>query len=197
MAKEEYIVDGYQFSNKAEYDRAKREKETIAYLTAKTDISDRKALLKIYNRSVEKGSFQTIIGQQFLTELRKQLVGSGIVSEDTLAPIRIVSGSSSERDSVSQDKKEIERELVRYQKAYENAVAHRTIKNMLITVLVLVIVGMLVITATSQYSVFTYFTDYKTKIRNEVVDEMENWQKELEEREANLEKREADIQTGE
>lgn len=191
MAEEKNVVDGYQFVNREEYERAKKEKETIAYLMANTDTTDMKALLRIYNRSVDKNSFQTIIGQQFLHGLRQRLVGSKVVSEDTLAPIQIVSEEakvSSKADKASASKAE------RYKKAYENEVANQKIKNLLIGVLLVVIIAMIGITAASRYSVFTYFTDYKTDIRNEVVDEMEEWQKQLESREKELEQREAALE---
>lgn len=190
MAKEEYILDGYLFSSRSEFDRAKKEKETITYLTANTDQTDRKAMLRIYNRSVEKESFQTVIGWQYLHELRRQLVESRIVSEDTLAPIKApslaqnASAVGSERDA--QAKKQVER----YKNAYENAVANRRISNMVIGVLIAVIIGMVILTATTKYSVFTYFTDYKTKMRNEVIDELNDWEKQLEQRESELKKQE-------
>lgn len=188
MEKGQYILDGYQFVNQAEYDRAKKEKETIAYLMANTDTADMKALLKIYNRSVEKKSFQTIIGQQFLYDLRKRLIGSQIVSEDTLAPVQIL---SEEKGGLQKADKDAAAQISRYKSAYENAVANRKIKNILIGVLIAVIIGMIGITAASRYSVFTYFTDYETKMRNEIIDEMESWQKQLDDREEELNQREA------
>lgn len=196
MEKEEYILDGYQFSGRAEYDRAKKEKETIAYLTANTDTSDMKALLKIYNRSVAKDSFQTVIGQHYLYNMRKRLIGSGLVSEEMLGPIRIrgVRETSGRVRGSSGGEKASPDQAARYKNLYENAVADRKIKNILIGVLVCVIIGMVVITATTKYSVLTYFTDYKTEIRNEVTDEMEAWKSELEQKEAELERREEQLQ---
>ncbi len=187
MAKDGYILDGYQFKDQQEFQRAKKEKETIAYLMANTDSSDMKALLKIYNRSVDKQSFQTIIGQQFLCDLRKRLVGSGLVSEDTLAPIQIVSegnvaGKSGDKAAAAKVEK--------YKEAYEDAVAGQKIKNIIIAALIVIIIGMVAITASTRYSVFTYFTNYEEDIRNEIIDEMQQWEKELEEREKALEQTE-------
>lgn len=188
MAKEEYILDGYLFSGQAEYQRAKKEKETIAYLTANTDSNDMKALLKLYNRSVEKDSFQTIIGQQYLYNVRQRLIASRIVSADMLAPIRLP-GNTGRFAAMAGEP--LEKGVAeRYKRLYENAVANRKIKNMLIAVLIIVMIGMIIITATSRYSVFTYFTDYKSELREEIADEMEEWQKELEQREQELDQRE-------
>lgn len=191
MAKEGYVLEGYQFKNQQEYDRAKKEKETIAYLMANTDSSDMKALLKIYNRSVDKQSFQTIIGQQFLCDLRKRLIGSQLVSEDTLAPIRVSSASGNEKNA---GEKLNEKKVEKYKEAYENAVAGQKIKNLIIAGLIVVILGMVAITASTRYSVFTYFTNYEENIREEVIDEMQKWEKELEEREKALEQKESALQ---
>lgn len=191
MAKEGYVLEGYQFKNQQEYDRAKKEKETIAYLMANTDSSDMKALLKIYNRSVDKQSFQTIIGQQFLCDLRKRLIGSQLVSEDTLAPIRVSSASGNEKNA---GEKSNEKKVEKYKEAYENAVAGQKIKNLIIAGLIVVILGMVAITASTRYSVFTYFTNYEENIREEVIDEMQKWEKELEEREKALEQKESALQ---
>ena len=191
MAKEGYVLEGYQFKNQQEYDRAKKEKEIIAYLMANTDSSDMKALLKIYNRSVDKQSFQTIIGQQFLCDLRKRLIGSQLVSEDTLAPIRVSSASGNEKNA---GEKSNEKKVEKYKEAYENAVAGQKIKNLIIAGLIVVILGMVAITASTRYSVFTYFTNYEENIREEVIDEMQKWEKELEEREKALEQKESALQ---
>lgn len=188
MAKEGYILEGYQFKSQQEYDRAKKEKETIAYLMANTDTSDMKALLKIYNRSVDKQSFQTIIGQQFLYDLRKKLVGSQLVSEDTLAPIRIAADGNA--GGKSEDKAAAAK-AEKYKEAYEDAVAGQKIKNLIIVVLIVIIIGMVAITASTRYSVFTYFTNYEEDIRNEIIDEMQQWEQELDEREKTLEQRES------
>jgi hypothetical protein len=187
MAKEEYILDGFLFENRQQYDRAKKEKETIAYLTANTDSSDMTALLKVYNRSVEKGSFRTIIGQQYLYNLKRRLEGSGIVDKDTLSPIKVSQTVPGEKKNTSgQTKGTGNQQAARYKALYENEVANRKVKNIIIFFLILIIAGMIAITVTSRYTVYTYFTDYKTKIRNEVEDELEDWQNDLEQREQEL-----------
>ncbi len=189
MEKEKYVINGYQFQTRAEYERAGKEKETIAYLTANTDMTDMKAVLKLYNRSVEKEAFRTIIGLEFLCNMRKKLIASKIASEDTLAPVTVP--GTGRAAGAGREKQEGQGKDI-YKERYENAVANQKIKNILITVLALVIIAMLIITWTSKYTVFTYFTDYKNDIRNEVIDEMEEWQQELEEREKALEDQEPD-----
>lgn len=78
-----YCLDGYQFLTKREFERAHKEKETISYLKETIRSGKPKELLKVYNRSVEKHAFCTVIGLQFLQELRTEILQSGIVGEDT------------------------------------------------------------------------------------------------------------------
>lgn len=188
---EKYEMDGYIFRNGKDYERAKKEKETIAYLSANTDLTDMKAVYQIYKRSVDKGSFQTIFGLNYLEDLRKRLLGSGTVTEDLLEPIpvgKIVTIVPDKHMTME------ERKFEELQEAYEKARSGKIIKNFLIAVL-LVIVGVMLFTSyQSQYSIFTFFTDYKEEMRGEIVDEYESWEQELEEREASLEKREKELE---
>ena len=197
-----YVLDGYSFSTMAEYERAKKEKETIAYVSANTDMSNMKEVYKVYKLAVEKKSFQTVFGLGFMQDLRSRLVGSGIIPEDVLEPVpvgrpvSVVQARRPEGESPGSantagkmGSTAAEREIKKYREAYQKAKAGSIIKNFLIVVLVLVVGGMLYITSKYQYSILTYFTDYEEKIRNEIVDEYEEWEKQLEEREKELEKR--------
>lgn len=134
MAREEYILDDYLFLEKEEYERARQEEETMEYLTANIG-DDKKELLKIYNRAVEKRSFQTVIGLQLLYDLRHRLIESGIVSEDILAPIPVGAADGDKTSGQEQHYKEL----------YEDAVAASRMKNMVIGVLVFMILGMIII----------------------------------------------------
>ena len=187
-----YTLEGFSFLTAADYERAKKEKETIAYLSANTDMADMKAIYKIYKLSIEKKSFQTVFGLNYLDDLRKRLVGSGTVTEDMLDPIpvaKVVVGAKQSEQTVA------DKTLQKYEEEYQKAKAGSIIKNFLIVVLVIVIVGMLLITSKNQYSVFTYFTNYKEEMRNEIVDELEQWENELNEREAALLEKEKGLQT--
>ena len=185
----QYTVDGYVFQNASDYERALKEKETIAYLSANTDMANMKDVYKIYKLSVEKKSFQTVFGLVFLEELRKRLLGSETVTEDILEPIQtgrivMVCMEMSAKSGAEA------RELNKYKEAYQKAKSGSVIKNFLILVLIVVIGVMLFITSRNQYSIFTYFTNYEENIRNEIVNEYEEWQQQLEEKEKELEERE-------
>ncbi|MDO4167739.1 MAG: hypothetical protein Q4D32_10075 [Eubacteriales bacterium] len=195
MNKDEYQIEGFSFRSREDYQRAMKEKETVAYLKANTRPGDGKALLKVYNRSIEKESFRTVIGIEYLVELRKQLIASGIVTADALAPVPVRSGTVSEsgKDTYSASIG-LEQQVKRYKAAYESARVGRAVKNMTIIILLVVIFVMVFMTYKSQYSVFTYFTNYKEDMRNELIDEYEHWQQELEQKEQELDDREASLQ---
>ena len=188
-----YTIEGYVFQDASDYERAMKERETIAYLSANTDMANMKEIYKIYKLSVEKKSFQTIFGLVFLEELRNRLIGSQTVTEDLLEPIptgRVLTVSSPKPSGGGADAKE----LKKYKEAYQKAKSGSLIKNFLIAVLVVVVGVMFFITSQNQYSIFTYFTNYEEDIRNEVVNEFEEWQQQLDEREKELDEREEKLQ---
>lgn len=183
-----YELDGYAFLDAADLERAKKEKETIAYISAKTDITDMKALYKIYKSAVEKKSFQTVFGLEYIKDIRDRLVGSGAVTEDILEPIPVgkviiktAAGNTNSKEEKQPKKQQEDMEKLRFQ---------NIVKNFLIAVLVVVIGVMLFVTYNYKYSIFTYFTNYEEKIRNEIADEYKEWESQLEEREKALEEKE-------
>lgn len=194
MAKEKYVLDGYRFGSKEEFQRAKKEKETIMYITANTNMASGKEMYQVYEKAVSKKSFQTVFGMKFLEELRKRLIESKIVTEDMLEPIPTGKAVENPKGKETLSEKAIERKLQKYQEECERAKAGSVIKNFLIGVLIVIIIAMIVITYKSQYSVFTYFTDYKENMREELIDEYENWEKQLQKKEAKLEKQKKELQ---
>lgn len=190
-----YVIEGFVFQNRNEYERAQKERETIAYLSANTDMTDMKAVYKLYKHAVEKRSFQTVFGLKYMEELRKKLVGSGIVTEDVLPPVpvaRVLVAGKQPASPVSAEEKQLDE----YKAAYEKAKSGSLIKNMLIIVLLLLIAVMVFITYKNQYSIFTYFTDYKEDMREEILNEYEEWEQELQQREKKLEERENAVENG-
>ena len=183
--KDEFVIDGYVFASRTEYDRAKKEQETVLYISANTNMTDMKEVYKIYKTAVEKKAFQTIFGLKFMESLRKKLADSGIVEEDVLEPIPVAKVYAGGKKNVAADTAS-KRQVEQYKEKYERAKSGSIIKNILIAVLVVVIALMLFFTYKSQYSVFTYFTDYKENMREELLNEYEEWEAELREREEQL-----------
>lgn len=185
MADKRYIVDGYIFDDKEMFERAKKEKESITQIVSSTNMDDGTELLKIYNKSIEKRAFKTIIGYRFLGGLRKKLVDDEVVSANDLHPIPV---AARKVEIVEETEFSEEIKKAKEMQAAENAATEKTkIYRVIITFLVIMIIGIVVITLKSKYTVFTYFTNYEQNIRDEVENEYVQWQEDLEKREKELE----------
>lgn len=196
MADSQYKINDFIFDSKAEYERAKKEKETIAYIRANTDLNNKKELLKVYNKSVSKGSFQTVFGYLFLQELRQQIVAAGVAGEEMLAAVP-VKYAPKDGLEVKLSTDASAKEVRRYKLLYEEIRDRNKILKMAVGFLLIVIVAMVAITYQSKYSVFTYFTDYEHTIRTEIEDEYAKWQKSIQQREDAVKQKEAELGIGE
>ncbi len=194
-ADDKNVVDGYFFSSSTEYARAAKEKETIEYLMANTDMTDMKSVLKIYNRAVEKKSFRTVVGLEFIRNIRNRLVASGIASDDDLRAVPVpppAGGARAAKDAAqAEGDAAAKAQAEKYKLAYENAATGKTIRNIIIVFLAIIIIAIMAISYNGKYSIFTFFTDYKSEMENELLDKYESWETQLEEREKELDEREA------
>lgn len=89
MKEYEYIVCGYCFNDQEEYSRAQKEAENMNYIRSNTDLANPKIVLKLYHKLIERNTFQTMVGYEFLKELRAKIVTAGLVREKELQPIPI------------------------------------------------------------------------------------------------------------
>lgn len=190
----EQTIDGFKFSSKKEYERACKEKETIEYIVANTNMSDMKAVLKVYNKAVDKKSFQTVIGLEFVQNMRKRLISSGIVTEKQIANVPIIQKKVEAGSKVSIDKDVAVKNMEKYKNAYEAEKAGRKIRNMAIAFLTVLLIAVIIITVKSKYSVFTYFTDYELNMENELIDKYEKWEQTLSDKEKILDKKEKELE---
>ena len=185
---DEWIVDGFVFQDRKEYERALKEKDIIVVIKNKVNLNESKAALKAYNRFVSENTFRTPYGFHFLAQLRESMIQNGFVTEEMLAPIRI-----QEKKAVLPPvkKKVIPQDFPeegKYEQLYKDEKSKTKKFKITVIALVVLIVAIFVITIKSQYSVFTYFTDYKAKMEEELVNKYEAWENELDQREAELEK---------
>ena len=190
----EMVLDGFKFSSKKEFERAMKEKETIAYIVANTNMSDMRAVLKVYNKAIDKKAFQTVVGLEFVNNMRKKLISSGTVMEKNLAYVPVISKNTVIQKAPVKSRDETARDAEKYKKAYAEAITGKNIKNMAIAFLAALLVAIVIITVKSKYSVFTYFTDYKSNMENELIDKYEKWEQTLDERQKALEKEEKEQQ---
>ena len=172
-------IGSFQFESRETYDQAKKEYEMIQMLQDKVNLSEPKAALKVYNRFVAEHTFRTALGYSFLVELRQYIVDSGVVTDDGLLAIPVNEPQKRPLDTMpSRPNGES-----RFKRLYEHQkIISTRFKIALIAVCVLLI-GIVGITMKTRYSVFTYFTNYKQNMEEQLINKYEKWQTDLESRE--------------
>ncbi|MCH5266265.1 MAG: hypothetical protein J1F02_10230 [Lachnospiraceae bacterium] len=175
-------LDCFDFESREAYDRAEKESEKIRLIREKADLTDGKMALRFYNTAVSDKVFDTVAGYCFLMELRQTILDSGVATPDSLAQIPVKETIKTESDTIPQylysDK---------YQKLYEGQKLLNQKFKIALVAMIILLAGFVIINFRFEYSIFTYFTDYKTKMEEEIVDKYEHWESELEEREKKLE----------
>ncbi len=176
------VIDNLKFEDEKEYLQAMKELETIRNLENKMYLGDPKAALQLYNSAVSKKTFKTVIGYRFLLRLRDTIVSCGLVSDSALNPVPVVvSKKGIDRKSAKDD---LNADI--YRGLYQEEKKKKKLLYVLIVTLIVAIIGMFLVTINSKYSFITYFTDYENEIREDVINEYEEWEKSLNEREAAL-----------
>lgn len=177
-----YAIGAFRFESRETYDQAKKEADIIAMLDQKVDLSEPKTALKVYNKFVSQNTFSTVIGQAFLGQLRQVILESEIATADSLLPIPVKETQKRALDTMpSRPNGESKyKRLYEYQKTL-----NKKFKILLFAACILLI-GFVVVTIKTRYSVFTYFTNYKQQMEDEIVDKYEQWQSDLEDREKAL-----------
>lgn len=178
MAEKEWIIKGYQFFTYQEYEKAAKELETVTYIKAKLNLNDMNQVLKVYNGMIEKNMFYTMIGYEFLKQLRVLLVKNQVIDESILKPIPI-------QNIVTANTKEKKAEIAaeKYKTLYEGLQGKRDSSKIIIGILILMIGIMGAVTV--------YNNKNNTNYNEEkLIDKYESWQQQLEEKEQELEERE-------
>lgn len=165
-----FTYQGFTFQSEAELAEAKKEAEVVAYIRSQADLDDVKTALKLYNRLIEKGTLQTVLGISFLKELRSRVSGAGVVAESSLRPLPEPVKKEELQDKTKKSKDRKLMELYRERS-----------KNLTIAVVALCIV-IVALFAIRLFGTASPFTDYEQK----VLDEYAGWKEELVEKEENL-----------
>ncbi len=178
MAKEELIVDGFLFVHKKEAQMALRELSNIKTIKTKTDFNDKNALLELYNKLIEKELFKTVVGINFLSDIRKELLKDNYCRENELPAISIDSIFLDDQQSKG-DVEDIKLKLSQLEKVN---------KRLLIAVISMsiLILGIVVFLGTNQNVGYI-------NTENKILSKYSGWQQELEEREAAIEQKEAEL----
>lgn len=181
--KERFKLNGYTFDTKAEWEEAKKEEEAIGYIRAKTDLTDPAAALKIYSGLAEKKTFMTPVGMDFLRELKKSLLLSGIAAEDELPgiPVRLSPKKSRRAEEFSKDLDNKYKVLADY---YKDKLKNARIVIAVLGLVIAIMFGIAMLGPSSP------FVDAEVKLQNKYA----AWEQELKERENAVRQRELQLE---
>ena len=167
------------FESREAYDRAKKEAEFIRKAEETMDLTDAKTALKLYNKIVKEKIFSSVLGYEFLFELRNVIIESGVAKAENLAAVPVREIIKTENDTLEDRSIEVEK----FRHLYEGQKIINKKYKIGIIAFVLVLIGFVLVNFKLEYSVFTYFTNYKATMEEELVNKYEKWSEELQKRE--------------
>ena len=184
MKDQNYVVYGFKFETKDEFYKAQKEAETVEYLRAKTDLTDIKVVAKLYSGLINKNSFQTLVGYCFLNELRDIIIKSKAAPVEKIPIIPIITPQSSSTVETAEElvKDRMKQENHKLSEEIENYILRLKRTKIIIGFLAVIIIGMFVITLTSDNSPFKNTED-------RIVDNYAGWQQQLDQQDQELRER--------
>ena len=173
----ELIVDDFAFSSMEEANVARLEKDKIDRLNEKLVNADSEILYKVYNKSIEKNTFRTPVGLEFMKSIREKLKEDGAY-EDKLTPIPVIMTNNKAKDDEKND------DIKKYREDAKKNISLFRWSLFINLVLVVIIIVFFVITSTSKNpNIINY--------ENALVDKYSSWEEELKEREKVVREKEA------
>ena len=176
----ELIVGDYMFSTLEEANVAKLELDKIQKLTEKLVDADDEMLFKVYNRSIEKNTFRTPVGLEFMKALKKRLEKSRKIKDNVLPiPVSVNNLEISEAKEKEDDIKKVRGDAKKYSSFFKWSL-------FINAVLVVVIIALFVITGTSKNpNIINY--------ENALIDKYSSWESDLTQKEKDLRIKEKEI----
>lgn len=95
-----YFIDGYVFETRADYEEALQEKKGINYLRSQLDLNNSEKTFQLYTELIEKKIFRTVIGMDYLKQLRNAVLKNSEYTSDSVPAIPVTSGGHKEKDRV-------------------------------------------------------------------------------------------------
>ena len=107
-----FTFEGHTFDDEKQLIVARKEAEAIEYLRSKTDFNNLEQLMKLYNRILDKDMMETVIGIEFLTEIRNMLLRSGMFTEEQIRPVPLLPEARKMKKRMEDQKRSRERILL-------------------------------------------------------------------------------------
>ncbi len=179
--KEPFVIGAYSFGTKAEWEEAKREEESIRYIRAKTNLSDTETAWKMYCGLVDKKTFITPVGTDFLVQLRSELLRLGKSAEDVPGvPVTLPRKKGKRAESFSQEMESKSRMMADY---YQDKLRNSRI----ITAFLVVVIGIMFLI--TLFGPNSPFVDAEVKLQ----DKYAAWEQDIRERENAVREREREL----
>ncbi|MGN0374410.1 MAG: hypothetical protein ACI4EN_02840 [Butyrivibrio sp.] len=189
-----YIVGGYQFESREEYETALQEKKGVEYLDSQADYKDIGKVFNMYCELLDKGIFYTPVGLDYLRKLRSYLAASGKIDKNKIPPLLVPSGNKKQSARIeryisgkySEKVKELDKKIKKEKNKSRTSI-------LLNIILFLMIIGMFFILSTSSNPTIL---NYERVIQDKYAswaDDLKDKEKELREWERELEERESDV----
>jgi len=169
-----FTFQGHKFDDEKQLIIARKEAEAIAYLKERTDFNNLEQLMKLYNRVLDKNMMETIIGIEFLTEIRKKLVDSGLFLEEQIRPVPLLP------EARKMKKRAEEQRWSRDKMLLEQANRQNTVLKIVCISLSALIVAMFVIALSGKRSPLAI------RYEEQILNKYASWAEELNEREKML-----------
>ena len=175
----ELIVEDYAFSSMEEANVARLEKDMIDRLNEKLVNADNEILYKVYNKSIEKNTFRTPVGLEFMKTTRNILKDDSSYS-DKLPPIPVTMTENKAKNDEKND------DIKKYKEDAKKNIALFRWSLFINLVLIVIVIVFFVITATSKNpNIINY--------ENVLIDKYSSWDQELTERERAVKEKEAEL----
>ena len=153
-----FTFQGHTFDDEKQMIAAKKEAEAIEYLRSKTDFSNMNNLMKLYDRILDRDMMETVVGIEFLKEIRETLINSGMFKEDQIRPVPLLPEVKKLKKRKEIQKRSREMTLL------ERSERQNTRLKIICFFLVVLVIGMFIITLTGTRS--PWALNYEEQILN-------------------------------
>lgn len=166
-----FTFQGHTFDDEKSLIAAKKEAEAIEYLRSKTDFSNMNNLRKLYDRILDRNMMETVVGIEFLKEIRETLINSGMFKEDQLRPVPLLPEVKKLKKRKEIQKRSREMTLL------ERSERQNTRLKIICFFLIVLVIGMFAISLTGTRS------PWALRYEEQLLDKYASWADELQEKE--------------
>lgn len=190
MAK--YNIGGYIFNDEESARKAAKELKTVEYILGQIKEADEKTVLQIYKKLLNQRLFSTEIGLGFLSQLRQNLIASGLFVEDEVEDVYTIGEQELKEESDNQGDDSSEKENNRVTSKSGNSPELKQIRKLKIINSVLIVISLTLLLCVIGMFYVSSTINSPTILNYEetITDQYSTWKQELDEREAELKARE-------